>query len=126
MYTQRLRREDIPSNYSGNAFRYPPIGSLAQPQGEDAPREASFADDARGQDGQADVLPSETADVPSVTAVPAVSSAVTPPSGLAFLKNGIGGEELLLIGLLLLLSGGERQAGQRDILPYLLALIFCA
>lgn len=128
MYAQHIRQQDIPSNYHGNAFRYPPIGSL----GREGIPEASTAD---GDDHALDrevVLPqSISQEVGEEQTMQASARTLSHPlpilSGLSG-GGGIGSEELLLIGLILLLSGGslrghDRQSG--DILPYLILLLVC-
>ena len=124
MYAQHIRRQDIPSNYSGNAFRYPPIGSLV---GQDTHQE--------GQGGQVEEQPrqgegEEQRTVAAVVHLPDEKDtrerqASAQASVLPFFGEGrgFGSEELLLIGLILLLSGGGHAWQGSDVLPYLLLLL---
>ena len=138
MYAQDPRGARLPRNYGGNAFRYPPIRTEEEPLveplvephevphvvpplaeeraleeadvgeqtviAETAGKErAEEARDAAGEDGGGDVR--------------SVSHQLLPSFG----ARGIGSEELLLLGMLLLL-GGE---GKNDLMMCLLILLFC-
>lgn len=101
--------EPIPENYSGNAFRYPPIGSLQPmppPQVEEDPVPTPGEGDERR--------------LPVVIPTPEPNSA---GSGGTFgwLAHSLGSEEWLLLGLCLLLMG---ETGKNELLPYLLLLLF--
>ena len=101
--------EPIPENYSGNAFRYPPIGSLQPmppPQIEEEPVPTPGEGDERR--------------LPVVIPTPEPNSA---GSGGTFgwLAHSPGSEEWLLLGLCLLLMG---ETGKNELLPYLLLLLF--
>jgi hypothetical protein len=123
MYTQRHTMPDgasIPKNYSGNAFRYPPIGSLANQEAE--PPTSPMADEAREKDLGEISCPIALGEHPREES--ARLGAFSLLGGL-----GLGHEELLLLGLCLLLSsdGGSlfsRTAHVGDVLPYLLLLLF--
>ena len=124
MYTQRRTPPEaggIPQNYSGNAFRYPPIGTLGQQDVSKASSHAPPLDEAVPEQRQ------ENYPV-AIEAHPVKSE---DRSGFLSLLggHGIGNEELLLLGLCLLLSGdggglfGGR-GGKGDVVPYLLLLLF--
>lgn len=122
MYTQRPIPPggmSIPQNYGGNAFRYPPIGGLeeAAPAAEEQPHcreEPIVAQEATAmQDGEDACDTKENAPRPAL-----------------LFGHHRGEEELLLIGLFLLLAGdgvigGGHEKPQGDILLYLLLLFFC-
>ncbi len=123
MYTQRRPLPEggaIPQNYSGNAFRYPPIGALGQEAeiDQEPPKVSSFEQDACEE-------PKERSPVLLEAPVPQLSNHTGRSSLLG--EHGIGSEELLLLGLCLLLSGNgglfssAREKG--DVVPYLLLLL---
>lgn len=124
MYTQRRTPPEaggIPQNYSGNAFRYPPIGALGQDNTHDVSQDAPPFGEAVPEQRQ------ENYPV-AIEAHPVKSEGQ--PGFLSLLGgHGIGNEELLLLGLCLLLSGdggglfGGR-GGKGDVVPYLLLLLF--
>ena len=119
MYQQRRSMpggESIPENYSGNAFRYPPIGSLGGTPPEEGEPTPS-AEEAREQEARRPlaVVPLERTE---------------PREGSGGFLRLLGSEEWLLLGLCLLLmgEGGPRIGGEgqkNDLLPYLLLLLFC-
>ncbi|MBE6661277.1 MAG: hypothetical protein E7605_07750 [Ruminococcaceae bacterium] len=124
MYTQRRTPSDtrgIPQNYSGNAFRYPPIGALGQEADIMATPPEPFTSQStveRGNENYPVVLESGPTEPPR-------------ESGLLSMLggHGIGNEELLLLGLCLLLSGEGGglfggMKGKGDVVPYLLLLLF--
>ncbi len=111
MYTQRRSADgsaSIPQNYSGNAFRYPPIGEVPE-----------------------NVKPTHTEKESIEIAISPPETSVTPVSAGRLQLGGfsLGTEELLLLGLCCLLIFGEGDGGnpwlQSGILPYLLLLLFC-
>ncbi len=154
MYTQHPRRANIPENYSGNAFRYPPIGSLAVPsdeseegsfvplrsspttrQDDGVPREAEITEQREERMREPSAVQGEDA-LPTDTSQGSSGLGRENEKGhsllsLPFLNggHGIGSEELLLIGLFLLLTGGDNEDGndreKGDLLFYLLLLFFC-
>lgn len=121
MYTQRpvpLDGMSIPQNYGGNAFRYPPIGGLekATPPEEELP---SHGEDSVDEHEPMVIANEETCDPQQKALRPA-----------PLLGHHHGEEDLLLIGLFLLLAGDGvigrgREKPQGDILLYLLLLLFC-
>lgn len=124
MYTQRRTPPEvggIPQNYSGNAFRYPPIGALGQESVSDVTSDAPPPQEAVPEQRQENYP------------VAFESHAARPEDRSGFLSllggHGIGNEELLLLGLCLLLAGdggglfGTR-GGKGDVVPYLLLLLF--
>lgn len=123
MYAQHRSAANIPRNYSGNAFRYPPIGALT-------------GEDRREGEGEHPMPDGPTKEQPNPS-IPAEQALVAPASPASEMSGGhdllrgisqaFGNEELLLIGLFLLLSGNaEKHDGQRsDLLFYLLLLFFC-
>ena len=135
MYAQHIRHQDIPSNYSGNAFRYPPIGSL----GHEVASPAEVADRREGSVLDQEPVSAAEAVLPLPVSQEAGGTETAEASERSYARSlpilsalsgggGIGSEELLLIGLILLLSGGslrghDRQGG--DILPYLILLLVC-
>ncbi len=100
MYTRRMSAGGlaVPEHYSGNAFRYPPPG-----EGEVAVRE----------EREAPAEPEEEAITP--IALPEKGTHLSLPnllgSGGGLGLGGIGGEELLLLGLCLLLLGERTEEG---------------
>jgi hypothetical protein len=111
----------IPENYSGNAFRYPPIGSLGTPVPDDPELPPLEESDRHEEEG----LP--------MSVVPIERQEKQRPigeEGGGGLLRMLGSEEWLLLGLCLLLmgEGGPRLGGvgqKNDLLPYLLLLLFC-
>jgi hypothetical protein len=106
----------IPENYSGNAFRYPPIGSLDPPPASDEAEPTVVEEDVRRES-------------PPVSVVPIARQDKEAHVGGGLLRM-LGSEEWLLLGLCLLLmgDGGPRLGGigqKNDLLPYLLLLLFC-
>ena len=125
MYTQRRTfHEDggIPQNYSGNAFRYPPIRTYEQEgEREGSPPDAPSSQAPRDQ-------PPEEKHLALPQSPPSKENDHTGPA-LLFGGHGISGEELLLLGRCLLLSGDggglfSRTKGIGDVVPYLLLLLF--
>ena len=115
MYTQQIRREDVPRNYSGNAFRYPPIGGLTEAEG--AGKEP-FHSDERSPLSQ-DLTPLDGGQSRQ-------EKTPSPALPLGGLGGSFGNEEILLVGLVLLLRGGADEAShsrERDLLPYLLLML---
>ena len=123
MYTQR--RDDaertIPQNYSGNAFRYPPIGVYGAEGGvqQAGQNKASPVSLTRQENDR--VMPIYDVEEKEKTMQDL-------PSNVTMRKEGMS-EELLLLGLCLLLSGEGRPKffrgeGLGDALPYLLMLLF--
>ncbi len=120
MYTQRPVPPDgmsIPQNYGGNAFRYPPIGGLeeATPPNEEQP---PLGEEPLDEHEPAAIETEETCD----------TKEKAPRPDLLF-GHHRGEEDLLLIGLFLLLAGDGvigrgREKRQGDILLYLLLLFF--
>ena len=119
MYTQRSVTQKgvtIPQNYAGNAFRYPPIGGLAQApleEHEDSVEEAASRVPEGSEQGMTAVGMDEK------------KTALTPQIG----RRG-GEEDVLLLGILALLLGdggfgfgGDKARG--DVLLYLLLLLVC-
>ena len=120
MYQQRRSMpsgEPIPENYSGNAFRYPPIGSLGV-----TPPDEALASPLTEETREPEVRS-------PVAIVPLGREEVRREDGGGILRL-LGSEEWLLLGLCLLLmgEGGPRIGGEgqkNDLLPYLLLLLFC-
>lgn len=109
MYAQNPRGTNLPRNYSGNAFRNPPIRTEEEPLVEQEPVQGSAVDE---------LTPPE-----KETPTPSGGVASDPRTRLlSFGGRGIGSEELLLLGMLLLLGGGE---GQSELMMCLLILLFC-
>ncbi len=140
MYAQNPRGTSLPRNYSGNAFRYPPVRTEGEPLIGGTASEQALAGEARSEEPPQERLPDTTAlgtegEEPKATppaeggeggtegaeaereAPPAPRSAL---SGLG--GRGLGSEDLLLLGMLLLLGGGE---GQSELMMCLLMLLFC-
>ena len=124
MYAQHRGPSAIPQNYSGNAFRYPPIGQLPIEEREQENMNAAGADKPASGD-----MPPRPLPTPALLPTEPMGGGAPPPrhgliSGIGQL---VGNEELLLIGLFLLLSGqtDKREAGGSDLLLYLLLLFFC-
>jgi hypothetical protein len=150
MYAQRRSEVTIPpSNYSGNAFRYPPPTPLP-PLTREGAEEASVGGGARsleqaipmeavrsaGVSGGARLEDGEEAASAEYTATPAredgrladgVADAAKEASRISFgawrgILQNLGGEELLLLGVLLLVTGEEGGT----VLPLcLLLLLLC-
>ncbi len=128
MYAQHRSTANIPKNYSGNAFRYPPIEALTDQDGRQTETVPPSPADPPREQAQPSTLPEQTLSAPS----PAHRTPDDVPYGgghelLRGITQAFGNEELLLIGLFLLLSGHkEEHDGQRsDLLFYLLLLFFC-
>lgn len=114
MYAQNPHGTDLPRNYSGNAFRYPPIRTEGEPLvGQGAAEETT-----RAEETQEKPVVEETSAVEGRDGEASARHLSLPLFG----ERGIGSEELLLLGLLLLLGGGE---GQKDLMMCLLLLLFC-
>ncbi|MBR0443623.1 MAG: hypothetical protein IIX15_04715 [Clostridia bacterium] len=128
MYAQHRSTANIPRNYSGNAFRYPPIGQMPEQPEQTIASERSSPAEPLAKEMQTDALYSGTRASPAPVAetVP-VSMFGGGHDMLRGITQGIGNEELLLIGLFILLSGNTQEhEGQRsDLLFYLLLLFFC-
>lgn len=124
MYAQHRSAANIPKNYSGNAFRYPPIGALTDPPRRERETERPLVEEEPHEQNQ----PSEPSKQALVTPIlPPATAPDSVPDLLRGISQAFGNEELLLIGLFLLLSGNtEKHDGQRsDLLFYLLLLFFC-
>ncbi len=131
MYTQRREDEgrSIPQNYSGNAFRYPPIGepipeALAKEDKNKASSLLPLVKDG-GETMQDDVQDDVQDNVQDVTAEHSIREMRLPIGR----REAWGSEELLLLGLCLLLGGDghsffRRGGGWGDVMPYLLFLLF--
>ena len=141
MYAQHRSTANIPRNYSGNAFRYPPIGSLTN-QSEEPITAEPTAPAEPPSEPISEPTPEPTPEqrhltVPPNAVLPPSASPIEPPRVSIFDSGGhdllrgitqiIGNEELLLIGLFLLLSGHteENDKQRSDLLFYLLLLFFC-
>ena len=122
MYTQRPIPPggmSIPQNYGGNAFRYPPIGGL---------EEAAPAAEEELHCHEEPIVAQEPMVIEEEKETCGTNEKA-PRSALLFGRHR-GEEELLLIGLFLLLAGdgvigGGHEKPQGDILLYLLLLFFC-
>ena len=142
-YGQR-RPPRIPQNYSGNAFS--PSGSVQIPQSHPQPPTPSpppEPDEIRCNDtcerspspqGGMFALPPAPSPLPPEDDCGGCEGAVREscecreepkPKPHALFPNGIGDEEMLILGLILLLSqgGGECDAG--EVIPFLVLLLFC-
>lgn len=122
MYAQHRGPSGIPQNYSGNAFRYPPIGQFPSEEHEWENRNVPVSDEPASGDPPPCPLPT-----PALPPVEPVKDEPQPArhglvSGLGQL---MGNEELLLIGLFLLLSGQTDKDEGGNLLFYLLLLLFC-
>ena len=160
MYMQHSQQPpeqlSVPERYSGNAFRYPPIGSLQPTQLQKEQRTAPHVSSAlptetqRGRalpflqeesveqptvDPQSDAVAEAIAEQQPSDVVPASVQGKTNGeatglgSALSFLRGGAVSDELLLLGLFLILNR-ERAAGEGGsfddhVLPLLLLLLFC-
>lgn len=89
----RKRHVTVPQNYSGNAF---------------AEAAEEYTDDT-------------AAELPSAVDEPEVEESPTVSAGKSFLPINIGNEELIILGILLLLFQSEKGD---DMIPLLLALLF--
>ena len=119
MYARHTGASGVPQNYSGNAFRYPPIGPLVAK--EEPPEQTMHLSDREPSEQPKRPLPAPAAEPVEREVVPA-------PRGLTqSIGQWLGSEELLLIGLFLLLSGHNDKDGDGggDLLFYLLLLLFC-
>lgn len=126
-YEREMMR--IPQNYSGNAF-------AASRRREDAQEDTVPSDSHKAapnmqvmQEDAAEVTPpsdmsqaSETLDLPPTAEAETPTEHTARASGISWLREGIGHEELLLIGLLYLLRS-EGTVGQSDELLWLLLLL---
>ena len=119
MYTQH-RPEDgriLPQNYSGNAFRYPPIGKEETEE--------------LWQEKQNKASPPALTQQPDRRMMPIYEDDAQKPEpvgGLGTERSGGMSEELLLLGLCLLVSGEGKarfslSGGWGDAFPYLLLLL---
>lgn len=123
MYTQRRGEEgrSIPRNYSGNAFRYPPIG-------EPIPGVETSYEEKNAAPSSLLPIKEQKETVPECGSD--MISAHSPKESKTILRrDGWGSEELLLLGLCFLLFGDGhssfgRGGGWGDALPYLLFLLF--
>ena len=113
MYAQNPRGTDLPRNYSGNAFRYPPIRTESEPLVEQVTVETPT-----GEEEARETQPAEAASAVAQSGDETLTRHLSLP---LFGGRGIGSEELLLLGMLLLL-GGE---GQNELMMCLLLLLFC-
>lgn len=104
--------EPIPKNYSGNAFRYPPIGSLSAPPLSQAEQNVPLAEPER-----------EGVDVEYNSAPLPVLPQARPAQerGRGGILRTLENEEWLLLGVCVLLLG---EGSSSDLLPYLLLLLF--
>ena len=120
MYTQRSvppAEVNIPQNYAGNAFRYPPIGGLTPAE--------SPPEEHRAMEQEETVL--ETTEE-AREAYAEERGALRLPIRFG---HHAGEEDLLLLGILFLLAGDgvigrEGEKSRPDLLLYLLLLFFCA
>ncbi len=142
-YGQR-RPPRIPQNYSGNAFS--PSGSVQIPQSHPQPTTPPpppEPDEIRCNDacerspspqGGMFALPPAPSPLPPENDCGGCKDAVREPCECreeqkpkphSLFPNGIGDEEMLILGLILLLSqgGGECDAG--EVIPFLVLLLFC-
>ena len=130
MYAQHRRQAEgmsaVPRNYSGNAFRYPPPTPFSP-----LVREAPSAESELSSDAPTQAVDDRIDDTRVVQTEERPEDSVRSErereehsllSGL--LPHGIGSEELLLLGLLFLLSG-EKENARQDLPIYLLLLLFC-
>ena len=135
MYAQDPRGARLPRNYGGNAFRYPPIRTegeplveplIEPPSAEDGAMEAAdvgdrtvIAEAARKERcSEEQGAPRGGAEEDGDGGVRSPLHPLLPSLG----ERGIGSEELLLLGMLLLLGGGQ---GRSDLMMCLLVLLFC-
>lgn len=119
MYTQHRPKEGriLPQNYSGNAFRYPPIG------GDE--REELWHEE------QNKASPPALTQQPDKGVMPIYEDDAQKPESrreYGAERSGGMGEELLLLGLCLLVSGEGKtrfslNGGWGDAFPYLLLLL---
>ena len=122
MYTQRRDESGrtIPQNYSGNAFRYPPIGVFGE--------QAEMQQTEKNKASPVSLTQAENDGVMPIYEVKENEQTVDDlPRKSIGRGEGIN-EELLLLGLCLLLSGEGRPKFSRgegfgDALPYLLMLL---
>lgn len=119
MYTQRREEEgrSIPQNYSGNAFRYPPIE-------RPFPSEESFEEKKNKASSLLPLIKEGEETMPDEKRDSALMHPLKESRSI-----GWGSEELLLLGLCLLLGGDGRASsghggGWGEVLPYLLFLLF--
>ena len=122
MYAQHRGLSGVPQNYSGNAFRYPPIGQI--PLREEDARQPDLPEVNEPASGEAPPCPLPTPSLPPPE-LPKEKGAPVRHGLLSGIGQLIGNEELLLIGLFLLLSGHEDGEQGSDLLFYLLLLFFC-
>ena len=117
MYAQHRGPSDIPRNYSGNAFRYPPIGQIPIKEEIEQPVRVPDLNEPANSDMPPCPLPTPALPPPEPRKDESPPAHRTLISSIGQL---VGNEELLLIGLFLLLSGhadeGERQGS--DLLFY--------
>lgn len=121
MYTQHSRQRDaaaaaVPRNYSGNAFRYPPPTSIV-PSGT-AARTDEVETPPKEEHGEAQEREGMTSAVTSDASAEEGGERLHLSS---LLSHALDNEQLLLVGLLLLLRG-EQDMG--DLPLYLLLLLF--
>lgn len=122
---------DVPHNYSGNAFRYPPpttlknapsaVPSMPERESEPTPNvdEREALEMQETEERHVDEQEEEMREQEREESEPQISQSHVP----ALLAHGIGNEELLLLGMLLLLTGNENE--RNDLPLYLLLLLFC-
>ena len=121
MYTQRHKEEpSIPQNYSGNAFRYPPIEELI-----------SATEKLDGEKNRAPSLPLLEKEETVLNEHEPFSRKIAREEKRSTFghRDAWGSEELLLLGLCLLLGGDghaflKRGDGWNEVLPYLVFLLF--
>ena len=117
MYSRRStdgfysRNINVPSNYSGNAFSY----SQADEISTDTPNDQNDTEYKINSESENDTIVSESAEA---IAMDKKEPEITKPHGL-FKGGGIGFEELLILGVILLIS----QNDSKDDLAFLLMLL---
>lgn len=125
MYAQNPRGTNLPRNYSGNAFRYPPIRTEGEPLVGEPPDNTLLYDEpltSETPEQKTTPPPDGSGDTVEREQTGHGEAASSRLSLAPFGGRGLGSEELLLLGMLLLLNGGE---GQSELMMCLLMLLFC-